>query len=419
MVDLTGTSVTIFGVHYAPESTGNAPYTTAMAEALSRAGADVRIITGIPHYPQWKVNDSTYQHGLRWRERRNDVAVDRVRHAVPASPNLFGRAKLEFTFLVQSLIMARGDSSTVILAVTPALSGLAAALMCRRGRPIGVLVQDLTGAAAAQSGTSSGWVGWVIAAVEYRMLRRAKRIGIITPQFADVLTRNGIDACKLEHLPNFSHITAIDCTPVNARSRLRWPDRYSVVHTGNMGRKQGLYTVVDAAKIAEVRGLQIQFVLVGDGNQKIDLKRRAGTCKNISFVDALSTTEYPYALAAADVLLVNERCGVVEMSLPSKLTSYAAANRPIVAAVENDSITAKKLLQHGSALVCRAGSAAALLEAIDTISRSPALEEDLLSAAHSMHTLDHDKAIALERYCRFVASVDSQQHSPHRQDLLK
>ena len=59
---------------------------------------------------------------------------------------------------------------------------------------------------------------------------------------------------------------------------------------------------------------------------------------------------FPDVLAAADVLLLSERASVVDMSLPSKLTSYAVAGRPIVAAVPAGGTTAAELDRSGAAL---------------------------------------------------------------------
>ncbi|MDT7744374.1 MAG: colanic acid biosynthesis glycosyl transferase WcaI, partial [Actinomycetota bacterium] len=47
--------VCVVGMHYAPEHTGNAPYTTGMVAALHEAGHRVRVVTGYPHYPAWAV----------------------------------------------------------------------------------------------------------------------------------------------------------------------------------------------------------------------------------------------------------------------------------------------------------------------------------------------------------------------------
>ena len=48
-------------------------------------------------------------------------------------------------------------------------------------------------------------------------------------------------------------------------------------------------------------------------------------------------------MQASDVLLVNQRASVADMSLPSKLTSYFPAARPVVAAVLPDSETAREI----------------------------------------------------------------------------
>ena len=62
--------ILIIGVNYAPETSGIAPYTSAMAEGLQAAGHEVSIITGIPHYPQW--SNYTNFRGLTRVEQRDE-----------------------------------------------------------------------------------------------------------------------------------------------------------------------------------------------------------------------------------------------------------------------------------------------------------------------------------------------------------
>ena len=146
-VDLSGIRALVVGVNYAPEPSGIAPYTAAFAEALQSAGAQVHVVTGVPHYPAWRVADE-YRCGLRWEEVVNGIRVSRRRHWVPKRANVVGRAAMEATFLVRATWATWRDRSDVIVAVTPSLSALGAALLARRGRPVGVIVQDLVGNAA-------------------------------------------------------------------------------------------------------------------------------------------------------------------------------------------------------------------------------------------------------------------------------
>ena len=88
--------LTIIGINYAPESSGNAPYTTALAEGMTELGWDVRVITGFPHYPQWQVYDG--YEGRTLDEEHSGVHVLRLRHYVPAEPKLLNRLLMEVHF---------------------------------------------------------------------------------------------------------------------------------------------------------------------------------------------------------------------------------------------------------------------------------------------------------------------------------
>ena len=64
------------------------------------------------------------------------------------------------------------------------------------------------------------------------------------------------------------------------------------------------------------------------------------------------------------MLLVNERPGLIEMSAPSKLTTYFEAGRPIVAATEPTSITAEEIERSGAGIRVAPGRPSAILEAV-------------------------------------------------------
>ena len=405
MFNLSGTRVLVVGINYAPETSGIAPYTAACAEALLAAGAQVRVVTGVPHYPEWKVAPQ-YSRGRTWRETINGIAVLRLKHSVPRKPGVIGRAVMEVTFLVRAVWATWRDRSDVIVAVTPSLSALGAALLARRGRPVGVIVQDLVGNAAAQSGTTGGRVSRLISSLEYSMLAKADLVGVIADRFGALLQREGIPASRIANVANFTHIQPATVSRDEARAALGWPrDRFLVVHTGNMGMKQGLEVVVEAARLVDRQNSDVQFVLVGDGNQREQLVANAIGVRSVSFVAPLPEDLYPLALAAADVLLVNERPGVMEMSLPSKLTSYAAADRPILAAVQSGGITHEFIVRSGIAESIEPGDAQALLNGIQTTrARSGGNVPAPLEALRKVRNELSPEA-ASERYQMFVAAL--------------
>jgi glycosyltransferase involved in cell wall biosynthesis len=405
--NLVGLSICLVGINYAPDSTGIAPYTEAMARAFTDAGADVHVVTGIPHYPQW-VRDAKYARGSRWDEVIDGIEVTRVAHYVPARPDFLGRGRMEASFLAGATRVVRADKSDIVIAVTPSLAGLGAARYGRRGRPLGVLVQDLTGNAAGESGSTGGWAARAIAAVEYRWLRAAQRVGVITPRFAAVLIDHGIAPSAIVDLPNFTHITPVAATRSEARSRLGWPDElFTVVHTGNMGMKQGLENVVEAARYSEKHGSGVHFTLVGDGNQRIALEASGAGVSTLTFINPLSSDDYPYALAAADTLLLNERPGVKEMSLPSKLTSYTSASRPIIAAVEPEGITHGVIAVDDAALLVAPGDAPALVAGAIRLREEKLFAQAYAAKALAMHEARYAPAGAKARYVAFAESLRS------------
>ena len=238
-ISLDGLSICLVGINYAPDSTGIAPYNVAMARAFADAGADVHVVTGVPHYPQW-VTHPDYTRGSRWDEVIDGIRVTRVGHHVPANPGLLGRGRMEASFLANATRVVRADTSDIVIAVTPSLAGLAAGVYGKRGRPFGVLVQDLTGNAAGESGSTGGTASRAIASAEYRWLRTAQRVGIITPQFGSVLVEHGIRPEALVDLPNFTHITPVDVTIKQARAHLGWPASATREHSSyREGRSEG------------------------------------------------------------------------------------------------------------------------------------------------------------------------------------
>lgn len=138
-----------------------------------------------------------------------------------------------------------------------------------------------------------------------------------------------------------------------------------------MGLKQDLQNVVAAARLARERALPIRFVLMGDGSQRSALERSATGLDNLDLLPPCDSTEYPDVLAAADVLLVNERAGATDMSLPSKLTSYVNAGVPVVAAVPEDGATAREVRRSGAGVVTAPGEPAGLIGAIESLRSQP------------------------------------------------
>lgn len=393
--------VLVVGLNYAPEPTGIAPYTTRMATGLQARGHEVRVLTAMPHYPQWRVAP---EH-RRWsiHEHHDGVGVRRVLHYVPATPDGARRALSEVSFGVRAAA-SRWHRPDVVLAISPALlSTSLVALRSRLGtRPaLGVVVQDIYSVGMRETGSGGGAMARAVVAAERGLMRHADGVAVIHPTFTDEVTRLGCDPSQVTVIRNWTHVS--DPGPVDRRAtrqRLGWGERdFVVLHAGAMGVKQGLENVVDTAAAARDAAPDLRFVLAGDGGRRAELETRGDGLDNLQFLDPLPAALYAQALRAADVLLVNELPGSGQMAVPSKLTSYFGTGVPVVAAVEAGGTTAYEVNASGAGVVVRPGRPEELLQALRDLrddpdrarrlgARGPAYSASVLSEANALDAYD-------------------------------
>jgi colanic acid biosynthesis glycosyl transferase WcaI len=361
--------VLIIGLNYAPEPTGSAPYTAGLAEMIARF-ADVDVLAGVPHYPAWRV-EPAYRWRLHLHEKRNGVDVHHFRHFVPGRQSALGRALWDASYVLNASLYRPRRKPDLVIASTPSLGGavLGAEYARRCGVPLALVVQDLVGQAAKQSGISGGArVAHLVATVERWAIARADVVAIVSERFRDQLAIYGIDESKIRLFPNWTHIAEPTVAREAVRSEFGWSDDVFVaLHAGNMGLKQGLGNIVEAAR-ALTRRTDVRFVLCGDGNQRATLQDQARGLANVEFLDPVSDERYPDLLRAADVLLVNERPTVGDMALPSKLTSYFAAGRAVLAAVSLDGACAHEIAKtQGAARIVAPGEPGTLAQAVEEL----------------------------------------------------
>ncbi|MGH3568967.1 MAG: glycosyltransferase family 4 protein [Pseudonocardia sp.] len=364
--------VLIVGFYYPPEPIGIAPYTAGLARGLVERGHRVRVIVGYPHYPWWKVAEG--YRGLRRREVIDGVEVVRVRHPVPKDSTTLSRVAMEAVYAAHAATV-RGPRPDVVLAVSPALLSVATALTWRKpGRTaVGVITQDIYSRALVETGALGGRGARAAARLEGGLLSRADGVAIIHDIFREPLVGLGVDPARISVIRNWSHIGEPTGARSEVRKRLGWgEDEFIALHTGNMGHKQGLENVVEAARLADGADVPIRFVLMGDGARRRALEALGAGVRCLQFVDPLPDGEFEDALAAADVLVLNEKPGIAEMCVPGKLTSYFAAGRPVVAATDPRSGATAEMRAAGAGTCVDSGRPQLLLDAALRVGRDRA-----------------------------------------------
>lgn len=365
----------------------------------------------MPGYGQWSK-----------REQIAGVEVVRLRHYVPRRPSGLKRAWSEISFGLR-LAFSDWESPDAVVVVSPALLSTSVAMLrlrvTKRATPVVVWVQDLYSLGLSETGQGHGAVVNVMKRIEGWVLRHADRVVVIHDRFAGrVVAEYGVSPDRVEVVHNWTHIAGDGRIDVAAeRIKYGWaPNETVVLHAGNMGVKQGLENVVEAARLADSQEAAVRFVLVGSGSEHAKLLAMGNSIARLDFLDSLPDEDFTNILRAADILLVNEKPGVAEMAVPSKLTSYFDAGRPVLASTDPTGITAEEVAEAAAGVVVRAGDPSALLGAAIMLGEDRHRAEEL--GANGMRyrqsVLDEEKAI--DKFAGIVISTlpGGSEIVPHR-----
>lgn len=340
----------------------------------------VRVYTAHPHYPEWEIR-AGYGQWTR-REDIDEVAVTRFLHYMPSKPDGIRRLLSEVTFGLR-LAFARWGRPDVVVLVSPALFATAIATvrarLSRRKPAVVIWVQDIYSLGITETGAGGGTVARVMKSVESATLRAASGVVVIHSRFSSYITDVlGVDPDRVQIVRNWTHLEPAAAPDVeNVRTRHGWTSAETVVlHAGNMGAKQGLGNVVEAARLADEQNLPLRFVLLGNGSRREHLEKKGAGVQRLQFIDSLNDEDFQAALASADILLVNEKVGVSEMAVPSKLTSYFSTGRPVLAATDSHGVTAGEIAGAKAGVVIDAGQPQALVDAALALGKDPELCRD-------------------------------------------
>ena len=376
--------VLIYSYNYYPEPIGIAPLMTELAEGLVRLGHEVRVVTGMPNYPQRQIYEG-YRDKFYCTETRNGVLIQRSFIWVKPKPSLLDRLLLDGSFVVSSFFQAlRGWRPDVILLTVPPLPVClpAALLGMVYNCPIVLNVQDILPEAAVHVGLlKSKRMIRVLEGLEKFSYRTAHTISVIADGFVDNLVNKGVPAQKIACIPNWvdtQFIRPLDKEDNAFRKAHGLEGKFVIMYSGNIALTQGLETVVEAAvRLQQHPG--IAFVIVGEPNAIAKLQEYCNTCgvTNVHLLPFQPRAKLPEMLAAADVGLIVQKHNVVSFNMPSKTQVLLASGRAIVASVPSTGSAAKAIEKSRGGIVVAPENPEALAASVLELYQNPELAERL------------------------------------------
>jgi colanic acid biosynthesis glycosyl transferase WcaI len=272
-----------------------------------------------------------------------------------------------------------------------------------RGAKAWLHIQDYEVDAAFDLGLIKGsrLRGWVEGAERW-LMNRFDRVSTISGRMMDRAKAKGVPNSKRVFFPNWVDISAI--TPLGEpspyRAELGIPEGVAVaLYSGNMGGKQGLEILADAARLLAGRPSEIQFVFCGDGAGRAGLEARCSGLTNVRFLDLQPMERLSDLLGMADIHLLPQRADAADLVMPSKLTGMLASGRAVVAtALETTELG--RVVMHDAAcgLIVAPEHPEAFAKAIQTLASDPVRRAAMGSRGRSYAERELDRDVILRRF---------------------
>lgn len=370
-----------------------------LAKTLRDLGHQIVVATGKPNYPEGKIFDGYVAAGVQRELFNGDIPVVRVplrARGKGGAINLFlNYASFAWSGSVRFPGLFRNDNFDVIFVygVSPIIQAIPAIILSRiKKTHLAIWIQDLWPESLAATGFIRSrvvlnavglLVRWIYSCADTLLVQSRAFIGPVSRYTS---------SAEIVYYPNTQMLPTdaennTQAVPEALLKLLR--DRFCVVFAGNIGTAQAVETLIAAA--GELKGLSdVRIVLVGSGSmlEWARAEKAARSLDNVVFSGRLPSSAMPTIYRHASCLLVSLKdTEIFGYTIPSKIQSYMAAGRPIIAALNGEG--ARVVGEAGAGLTCPAEDPAALADRVKELYRMPEEARLRMGAAGRMYFLSH------------------------------
>ena len=386
-----------------------------LALGLLERGHQVTVLTGSPNYPNGKLFD-----GYGYFNRQQDYHGVKILR-VPLIPRSQGgglRLALNYfsfaaTASIAGSLLCKGNYDLIfVFEPSPITVGIPALILkTLKSAPVVFWVQDLwpeslSATGAVKSKTLLALIGKLVRSI----YKRCDRILIQSRSFLDSVVQQGGSPDRILYFPNSAE--KIFNTKLQfSENELSLPEGFKIMFAGNIGAAQDFGTIIAAAKM--LQGYKdIHWIIVGDGRMREWAETEVmnqGLGNNFHFLGRHPIEAMPSFFSCADTLLATLRKEpIFALTIPSKIQSYLACGRPIIAALDGEG--SKIATESGAGISCPAEDPDALSEAVLRMYETPRLEREKMGMNGRRYyeaNFDHDMLLDKLEFWMKELVVDS------------
>lgn len=305
-----------------------------------KKGYDVDVLTNFPTYPAGKIFDG-YEN--RWYQKDNyeGVTVYRVKSVTGYKGSLFKKLLKYFSFMFFGTFVALriGKRYDYIFGFDiAALTSMVPAILIKKvyKKKVTLWIQDVwPDSVYAYGFKKTRLLSFFLNGFVKFIYKNSSNFAVSGQGFIEKVKTYSIDK-KIEYLPNWADDFNKDLEPFMFSKE----EKIHFTFAGNVGKVQNLDNIIQAFSLLSEELLsKSQFNIIGDGSHLEHLKIvvEKYNLSNIVFWGRKPRDEMYKYFQASDFLLVSLiDKPIFSLTVPAKVQTYIAANKPILAIVNGD-----------------------------------------------------------------------------------
>ena len=376
-----------------------------ICEELVKRGHEVTVVTGEPNYPEGFIYPG-YEKHQKADEVKNGVVIHRC-PIIPRKTGAFHRFLNYFSYsrlakkYVKGLKTTDGKPFDVVFVnqLSPVMMAEPAVVYRKKHKtPVVLYCLDLWPESLVTGGIKRNSIIYrIFHKISKRIYRSVDRILVTSRSFRGYFRDQfGMEGEPgIDYLPQYAEAVFEKLPYHNPEKEI------NLLFAGNIGVAQSVDTIIAAAK--RMQDKNVRFHIVGSGTELDNLQKEAKDLSNVTFYGRRPLEEMASFYAGADAMLVTlVKDPVLSFTVPGKVQSYMAAQKPIIGAIDGE--TAEIIKEAKCGYCGEAENVDELIKNIEAFIENPE-KEQLGLRARAFYEANFAKPIFMDRLELFLAEA--------------